>query len=212
MKKRNQQIRAETTDDLDDDVSEAGGSAFQVFTTSKVIKEHSIYVSRDVGEAFEYDEISHLLRQASEKDEVKIYLNTPGGDVFAGLSLIQAMRDSKATITTILNTQAFSMGALMFLCGDIRIAPPNSLLMFHHYSGGLSGKGNEQVAELSATSTWFKEAMQDTCANFLTNKEIREILDGRDLWLRNPEINRRLQHLKKATKKVTSLKGNLAAT
>ena len=136
-----------------------------------------------------------------ENDQVKLYLNTPGGALISGLALIQAMRDSKATITTILNPQAFSMGALIFLAGDQKVAPPNSLLMFHHYSGGLSGKGNEQVLELSATNAWFEEAMHNTCAPFLTKKEIRDVLQGKDLWLGSAEINKRLHELKKATKK-----------
>ncbi|KWA83902.1 hypothetical protein WL29_21285 [Burkholderia ubonensis] len=201
MTKQKFQIRAESIDDLEDALEGGGAPPLQVFTTSKVSNEYSIYLSNAVVEPSAYDEVCHLLRQVGENDEVKLYLNTPGGALISGLALIQAMRDSKATITTILNPQAFSMGALIFLAGDQKVAPPNSLLMFHHYSGGLSGKGNEQVLELSATNAWFEEAMHNTCSPFLTKKEIRDVLQGKDLWLGSAEINKRLHELKKATKK-----------
>lgn len=171
------------------------GPALQVYQTQKVVSEYSVYLSQPVVQPVAYDEICHLLRQVGPDDRVKLYLNTPGGALTAGLALIQAMRDSKATITTILNPQAFSMGALMFLAGDEKLAPPNSLLMFHHYSGGgLAGKGNEQYAELLAVNAWFEEVMLDVCQPFLTKKEIRAVLEGKDLWLGSPEINKRLGH------------------
>ncbi|HDR9103481.1 TPA: ATP-dependent Clp protease proteolytic subunit [Burkholderia vietnamiensis] len=200
MTKHSQRIRADM-EDMELDMESDEGPVLKVFTTQKVHNEHSIYLSTPVAEPAAYDEVCHLLRIANEEDQVKLYLNTPGGALISGLALIQAMRESKATITTILNPQAFSMGALIFLCGDVRVAPPNSLLMFHHYSGGQSGKGNELVAELAATSTWFEEAMQNTCSPFLTKKEIKDVLEGKDIWMGSTEINRRLQDLKRVSKK-----------
>lgn len=188
--------------DDDDDLADAGmGPAFQIFATPKVSQEYSIYLSNPVTGPSAYDELCHRMRAMTEDDKVKLYINTPGGAVISGLAMIQAMRECKATITTILNPQAFSMGALMFLCGDVRVAPPNSRLMFHNYSGGGSnGKGNEQAAELRATTSWFEEVMHDTCSPFLTKKELRAVLQGKDLWMGSAEINQRLHELKKATK------------
>ena len=202
MTKRNTLIRADVEEELDAEIEDAGGGPpFQVFAAPRIGQEYSIYLSNAVQAPAAYDALCHQLRTVTEHDKVKLYLNTPGGAVISGLALIQAMRESKATITTILNPQAFSMGALIFLCGDVCLAPPNSLLMFHNYSGGLSGKGNEQAAELSATNAWFDEAMHDTCHPFLTKKELQAVLQGKDLWMRSPEINKRLQQMKKATKK-----------
>jgi ATP-dependent Clp endopeptidase proteolytic subunit ClpP len=203
MTKRKLLSLAVSADNSDKDDGPDGdiGAPYQVFTKSRVSNEYSIYLSNPVIEPDVYDEVCHLLRSVSENDEVKLYLNTPGGALISGMAIIQAMRDCKATITTILNPQAFSMGALMFLAGDQKVAPPNSLLMFHNYSGGMSGKGNEQVAELSAINAWFEEAMHNICSPFLTKKELRDVLQGKDLWMGSAEINRRLQELKKATKK-----------
>lgn len=188
---RKHTLRNEHDDDqLEDSLI---GPALQVYQTQKVISEYSVYLSQPVVQPVAYDEICHLLRQVGPNDKVKLYIDTPGGALTSGLALIQAMRESQATITTILNPQAFSMGALLFLAGDEKIAPPNSLLMFHHYSGGgMEGKGNEQYAELVAVNAWFQEVMLDVCQPFLTKKEIHSILKGTDLWLGSAEINKRL--------------------
>ncbi len=197
MSKMKTQIRVDHPTDMDED-DDGGGPAFQVFSQQKVSTEYSIYLSNPVVEPAAYDEVCHLLRKVGAEDQVKVYLNTPGGALISGLALIQAVRECKATVTTILNPQAFSMGALLFLCGDEFVAPPNSLLMFHHYSGGRSGgKGNEQVAELSATNAWFEEVMHNVCHPFLSKREIRDVLQGKDVWLGSTDINKRLAAMKK---------------
>ena len=174
---------------------------YKLFTTSKTAQEHSVYFSGEVVSPSAYDDLSHLIRHMATEDSIRLYLNTPGGDMEAGLALIQAMRECKGDVTTVLNVQAASMGALLFLAGRHRVAPANGLLMFHNYSGGISGKGNEQVAELSAVTAWFEEVMIDVCHPFLSRKEIRFVLNGRDLWIHGKDISHRLQEQKKAPRK-----------
>lgn len=183
-----------SSEHFDDDMDDEGSAPpFQIFSIEQGgTLQHDIYLSSPIEQPAAYDALSQLLRQSNAKAVINMYINTPGGDLLAGLSLIQAMRDCKANITTILNPQAFSMGAVLFLCGDVRVAPAHSLLMFHHYSGGLFGKGNEQVAELAATSTWFEHVMQDICFPFLDKKEIRNMLQGKDIWLQHSDIQKRL--------------------
>lgn len=185
-------------DDVDDDNPGMPVPPYRIFRREKAGATYDIYLSNPVVAPAAYDDLCQLLRTAGKHDEVNMYLNTPGGALVSGLALIQAMRDSKAHIRTILQPQAFSMGALIFLAGDEQVAPPNSLLMFHHYSGGGGGgKGNEQVAELNATSAWFEEAMFDICRPFLSAKEVREMLKGQDIWMRCAEIRKRLAGMKK---------------
>lgn len=184
------------SDEADDQESLA--PVFQIFTTTHAHREHDIYLSHDLVEPSAYDELCHILRHAGAQDSVRLYLNTCGGDVASGLALIQAMHDSPATITTILNPQAYSMGALIFLAGDKLVAPPNGILMIHNYSSGLSGKGNEQAAEVAALNTWFERVLRNICPPFLTKAELRAVLHGRDLWLHCDDIQKRLDGMAQA--------------
>lgn len=168
---------------------------YKIFSTEQVIRAYDVYISHEFIEPSAYDDLCQLLRTAPETDEVKMYLNTVGGNVASGLAIIQAMQESEALITTVLNPEAYSMGALMFLAGDQHIVNPTGILMFHNYSSGLYGKGNEQAAEIAAVSPWFEQIMRDVCLPFLSEAELETVLRGGDLWLRYHEICPRLERL-----------------
>lgn len=186
-------------DDADDD-DEVGARPYSMFVDEKTTRSITIYLSKSIGTPAGYDELCHMFRSLSEGDTVRLYLNTTGGNVAAGLAMIEAMRDSQATITTILNPEAFSMGALLFLAGDDFEFPPNGRLMLHNYSSGSMGKGNEQMAEVQSSIKWFEQVMTDTCYPFISKAEIHAIIEGRDLWLTSDSIRLRFENLEKLAK------------
>lgn len=153
-----------------------------------------LYLSKEIGDAEQYDELCHYLRSMPASATVDMYLNNGGGDMMAGTAILQAMRDSKAHITTILNPSAFSMAAILFLAGDSYRVPSNGLLMFHDYSGGgmSGGKGNEQIAEVQASQAWYENLLIDVCTPFLSLEDIAAVMKGKDIWLHAPEIEMRL--------------------
>lgn len=166
---------------------------YEIITDTIEVHRHRVYISDDLDAPAEYIELIDLLRSAAAHDTFTIYLNTAGGQVDTGLQLINAIRDSAAEVTMVLDTRAYSMGAFMFLAGDIQVVPDHAQLMLHHYSGGLLGKGNEQLAEVKATSRNFEKLFRSICLPFLTPDEITHIMNGQDLWLDAEEIRRRLK-------------------
>lgn len=194
--------KAASYDEVED---EASLPPFQVFERSLAITQHDIYLSSPVQSPAHYDELCMLLRNASEHDEITLYLNTPGGELASGLAIIQAMRDSEATVTAVLHPQAHSAGALLFLAADEWVAPKNSIMMLHMYTSGLFGKGSEQASEVAASVRWYEQVMQDICVPFLTPQEVHDIIDGKDLWLQDSAINERLDRVR-ASREKTALR------
>lgn len=183
-------------DDDDDDIKpRKAPSLFRVFAEPQTSTLYSVYMSTGVGAPQAYDDLCHLLRTLPPQDKVRLYLNTTGGSMAAGLAIIEAMRASQAHITTILNPEAYSMGALLFLAGDDFEVPPNGRLMFHNYSSGMVGKGNEQVAEVQSSIRWFEQVMYDVCYPFLSKAEIKAVLQGRDFWLDAADITKRFEEI-----------------
>jgi hypothetical protein len=107
------------------------------------------------------------------------------------------MRDSAATVTTVLDGEAYSMGALLFLSGHQQAVGDHGQLMFHDYSSGLMGKGNEQRAAVLSAAKWFGKMMVNICSPFLSNAEIEDVLNGRDLWIDSDEVIERLNAIQK---------------
>lgn len=167
--------------------------------TEETSREVSIRISQPIESSLHHDSVCHLLESLNPGDTVRMYINSPGGEINAGLALISAMARSPAHITTILNPEACSMGALLFLAGDAFEVPPFSRLMFHNYSSGGGGrsKGNEQIAEVQSSQKWFEQLMTDICYPFLSKAELRSILEGKDLWLLADDIIPRLEAVTK---------------
>lgn len=160
----------------------------------------SYYLCGEIAEPQHYTELFHTLRTASTTDLIYLHLNSPGGDLDTGLQIMNNMRASQARIVTVLEARAYSMAALIFLCGDDLLVHDNCQLMFHTYSGNFAGKGNEQQAEVDAVSHWFEKIMTRICTPFLTTTEVEKILKGADVWMDSDEIRRRLNRLRNAQK------------
>jgi len=89
-------------------------------------------------------QLIHLESQDSEKD-ISLYINSPGGSVYAGLAIYDTMQFIKPQVSTICVGMAMSMGALL-LCGGApgkRMALPNASVMIHQVSSGFQGQATD---------------------------------------------------------------------
>jgi ATP-dependent Clp protease protease subunit len=161
----------------------------------------SYYLNSEIIDSHHYTDLFNTLRNANSTDEIYIHLNSPGGDFNTGLQIINNILASSAHVVTILEARAYSMAAMIFLCGDELIVHDNCQLMFHIYSGIFAGKGSEQQAEITAVSTWFEKIMRRLTMPFLTDAEIKNIQKGVDVWMDSDEIRNRLNSLKKTRRK-----------
>lgn len=164
------------------------------------VRQVSYYLCGDILDPQYYTELFFTLRTASDTDLIYLHLNSPGGDFHTGLQIMNNILASNARVITILEARAYSMAALIFLCGDELIVHDNCQLMFHIYSGSFAGKGNEQQAEVIAVGSWFEKVMSRVCSPFLTDHEIATILKGSDVWMDSDDIRRRLQKMERMHK------------
>lgn len=162
------------------------------------VRQLSYYLCGDIQEPQYYTELFYTLRSAAETDLIYLHLNSSGGDFSTGLQIINNVLASEARVVTVLEARAYSMAALIFLCGDQLIVHDNCQLMFHIYSGSFSGKGNEQQAEVLAVSSWFEKVMVRICSPFLSESDISKILKGSDVWMDSDEIRHRLARMQRA--------------
>ncbi|MGM0341678.1 head maturation protease, ClpP-related [Enterococcus sp. AZ007] len=87
-----------------------------------------------VGYDITADDVSKFLNENDDQD-LTIFLNSPGGYVVDGLEIYNLLRASGRNITTVLTGMAASMGSILFLAGDTRIAMSGTLFMIHKPSG-----------------------------------------------------------------------------
>lgn len=85
------------------------------------------------------------LDSVDQDKSISIYLNTPGGSVYAGLGIYDTMQYIGAKVGTICTGMAASMGAVLLVAGEkgMRAALPHSRVMIHQPMGGIQGQASD---------------------------------------------------------------------
>tara|TARA_B100001105_G_C22168878_1_gene347662 strand:+ start:32 stop:634 length:603 start_codon:yes stop_codon:yes gene_type:complete len=159
------------------------------------------YISGDIREAKEYQDWNQMMRNSTENDAVIIHINSNGGDIFTAIQLMKAMSESPSTVIASVEGMCMSAATLIFLCADVCEVSEHSHFMFHTYSSGNWGKGNEQLASVIADDKWARHLFNSVYKGFLDAKEIKEMIDGKDFWMDPTEVKRRLEKRNKVAKK-----------
>jgi len=122
-----------------------GERAYDIY--SRLLKERIIFLSGPITDAVANSVVAQLLFLEHEdpKKDIKIYLNTPGGSVTAGLAIYDTMQYVKPDVSTICIGMAASMGAVLLTAGKKgkRFALPNSEILLHQVMGGVEGQAVE---------------------------------------------------------------------
>ena len=158
---------------------------------------HEFYLSGPIIDAEEYIEWFDTIRNASSVDSIRIYINSPGGDLYTTLQFLRVMGDTQAHITCSVEGACMSAATMIFLHGHAQEVTPHSLFMFHNYSAGVFGKGGEMYDQLQFEREWSKNFMREVYADFLTEAEIESMMHNKDIWMDSIEVARRLEALYK---------------
>jgi ATP-dependent protease ClpP protease subunit len=158
---------------------------------------HEFYLSGSVLDPEEYIDWFDCIRNASSVDTIKIYINSPGGDLYTTLQFLRVMGETEATIVTSVEGACMSAATMIFLHGHQQEVTPHSLFMFHNYSAGVFGKGGEMYDQLQFERKWSENFMREVYKDFLTEPEIQSMLNNKDIWMSSEEVVTRLQALEK---------------
>ena len=122
--------------------SPRGERAYDIY--SRLLKERIIFLGDIISDSLANNIIAQLLFLESEDSEkdIKLYINTPGGSVTAGLAIYDTMQYVKPDISTICVGLAASMGAVLLAAGKKgkRFALPNSEILLHQVMGEAGGQ------------------------------------------------------------------------
>ncbi|MBI2465904.1 MAG: ATP-dependent Clp endopeptidase proteolytic subunit ClpP [Candidatus Sungbacteria bacterium] len=127
-----------------------GERAYDIY--SRLLKERIVFLGGPISDIVANTVIAQLLFLESQdpKKEIKLYINSPGGSVTAGLAIYDTMQFVKCDVSTICVGMAASMGATLLAAGKKgrRFVLPNSEIMLHQVMGGAEGQAVE--IEISA--------------------------------------------------------------
>lgn len=122
-----------------------GERAYDIY--SRLLKERIIFLGGPISDQLANVVIAQLLflEHEDSKKDIKLYINSPGGSVSAGLAIYDAMQYVKPDVATVCLGMAASMGAVLLAAGakGKRFGLPNSEVMLHQVMGGAEGQAVE---------------------------------------------------------------------
>ena len=130
-----------------------------------------------------------FLESVDANKDISIYINSPGGGVYAGLGIYDTMQFIKPEINTICTGMAASMGAVLMCAGQKgkRSALPHSRVMIHQPLGGASGQASD--IEITAREILkLKQELYEIIANH-SGQDIKKVANDsdRDYWMKADE-------------------------
>lgn len=125
--------------------SQFGERAYDIY--SRLLKERIIFLGGPIHDEAANTIIAQLLFLESQdpKKEIKLYINSPGGSVTAGMAIYDTMQYVKCDVATICIGIAGSMAAVLLAAGEKgkRFTLPNSEVLIHQVMGGAEGQATE---------------------------------------------------------------------
>lgn len=133
-------------------------------------------------------QLLHLESQDPDKD-ISLYIDSPGGDVYAGLGILDTMNFIKPDVSTICVGMAASMAAVLLAAGakGKRLALPNSMVMIHQPSSGVQGQQTD-IQIVADETKWIRQRINELLSDY-TGQPIEKVNADteRDNYLRAQE-------------------------
>ncbi|MHB8656833.1 MAG: ATP-dependent Clp protease proteolytic subunit [Solirubrobacteraceae bacterium] len=122
-----------------------GERSFDIY--SRLLNDRVVFLGGEVNEEIAnliVAQLVHLESDDPDKD-IHLYINSPGGSIYAGLAVYDAMQFIRPDVQTICYGIAMSMGSLLLAGGAAgkRVALPNSRILIHQPSGGFQGQSTD---------------------------------------------------------------------
>ena len=169
--------------------SQYGERAYDIY--SRLLKDRIIFLGGPIIDPIANSIIAQMLFLASQDQnkEIKLYINSPGGSVTAGLAIYDTMQYVKPPISTVCIGLAGSMGATLLAAGEKgkRFALPNSEILLHQVAGGVTGEAIE--IEITAKQILKIKEKLNKILSHHTGQPLEKIEKDtdRDFYLSSPE-------------------------
>jgi ATP-dependent Clp protease protease subunit len=160
---------------------------------SRLLKERVIFLVGPVNDQSANLVVAQLLFLESENPDkdVALYINSPGGSVYAGMAIYDTMRFIKPEVSTLCTGLAASMGAFLLAAGQKgkRFSLPNSRIMIHQPSGGARG----MVSDIEITYKEIQRLKEELTRVYVQHNSAGKTFEqltndmDRDTWMTAPQ-------------------------
>ncbi len=157
------------------------------------------FIYGEIIEPLDYVDMIHSIRYAEHGQEITIHINSPGGDLGTGLAIINAIKGSVAEVTTVIDGEACSAAAMIWLAGHNKVIGSKHCYMMVHESSWIAGaKTSEHARTVEIMKKVISGLVDDLASGLFTPQEIEDVNKGMDIYLSGTEIAERVGFVKQS--------------
>ena len=163
---------------------------FESTKTNRCIK---VFLDENIREAKYYRTVLQGIDSLGEGDLVLLNINSYGGQLDGAIAIINAIENTDADVHASIEGVAASAASLIALASPSISVSPYATMMVHAATFGAFGKQSDVISHASFVDKQVRNLMGSVYKDFLTDKELEEVIMGKELWFDAEEIVRRLE-------------------
>ena len=166
----------------------------QISSRETVLKTYDVYLDDEIEDPSHYRELISLLMNASETDQINLYINSPGGNLDSATSIITAMQCCQGEVTAYLMGACHSAASIITMyCTQVHVFN-SAYMMAHTASFGSVGNTSTIKAHTDFTVSQVEKLLDDAYEGFLTKDELAKVKNGVEVWFDNEQIVTRMRN------------------
>ena len=185
---------ARNNDDEDEEVSVRGSTQYlPYYESTKTNRCIKVPLDENIKEAKYYRTVLQGIESLGEGDVVLLSINSYGGQLDGAIAIINAIQNTDADVHASIEGVAASAASLIALASPSIGVSPYATMMVHSATFGAFGKQSDVISHASFVDKQVRTLMHSVYKDFLTEKELEEVIMGKEFWFDAEEIIRRLE-------------------
>lgn len=160
--------------------------------TKQEITTYTVFFDEPIGPPSKYRDLIHALYNAQEGDQFLFLINSVGGSLAAAQAIIEAMKQSAATVSCMIVGDCHSAASIIMLNCEQIFVTESAWALIHTASYGNEGNSHQMKTTVDFYTVQIKKMLRATYAGFLTDEEFLDVEKGVEILLDHKEITRRL--------------------
>ena len=155
--------------------------------------EYCVYLHGPINEPSQYYEHYAVYKSAGPDDLIKLYINSPGGNLATAMEYVNHMRECDAPIMAVVGMECASAATAIALQADGWEVGPFSTFLVHGFSYGVGGNAASVINHASFNTKLNERFVREIYRDFLTEEEINDIFKGVDVLINSDDLMARLE-------------------
>ena len=162
----------------------------------------NVFINGGIEAPEEYIEVNNLLNSVGEGYNINFFINSNGGLVETGIELAYMVQESRANTTAIITHECCSSATYLFMKSKNHVVYDCAYMLIHSFATSYDHTSITRINKLITKDLEFNSIiLNNIYGGFLTKKEIKEVSEGREMYMYAPEIRKRIEKIKEERNK-----------